>query len=140
MSFKKKNNRDRTFKVSGLRKESPSLVDSVKRREFIYIPPNILSNEKRNKMIENEKMSKLFTKDRRQKAKNDFIDRAMFNQEKSKIKKAKLKEKFYDFNFKPEINHKRINIYSKKFHKNVYKKTFDKRILKKSFGKNNIFN
>lgn len=106
-------------------------MDSVKRREFVCVPPTMLSNEKRNKMIEKEKMSKLFTKDRRQKAKIDFMDRAMFNLEKQKIKKAKLKEKFYDYKFKPEINQKRINIYSKKFHKNIYKKTFDKRISSK---------
>ena len=130
-SFKKSVKIGSDFKASGLRKESPSLVDSVKRREFVCVPPKLLSNEKRNKMIEKEKMSKLFTKERRKQAKNDFMDRAMFNLEKTKIKKAKLKDKFYNYNFKPQINQKRINIYSKKLHKNVYKKSFDKRISSK---------
>jgi hypothetical protein len=113
-------------------------MDAVKRHEFIQVPPKHLSNEKRNKMIESEKMSKLFTKTRRKQAKNDFMDRTQFNLEKQKINKKKLKEKFYNYNFKPQINHKRINIYSNKLHKNVYTKAFDKR-NSKTQNTNGIF-
>jgi hypothetical protein len=125
MNFRKKY-REEDFKVTKTRRESPNVMDAVKRHEFIQVPPKVLNNDTRNKMIENEKMSKLFTKERRKQAKNDFMDRTMFNLEKQKINKKKLKDKYYNYNFKPQINQKRINIYSKKLHKNVYKKTFDK--------------
>lgn len=100
------------------------MIDSVKRREFKFVAPKELPNERRNKMIEQEKMSKLFTKDRRQKAKIDFMDRTMFNLEKQKLNKQKLHKKYYDYDFRPEINHKRINIYAPKLHKNVYDRRF----------------
>jgi hypothetical protein len=127
--MKAKNEED--FRVKGLRKESPSMVDAVKRHEFVNVRPKEISNEKRNKMIESEKMSKLFTKDRRKKAKNDFMDRTVFNLEKQKMNKKRLQEKYYNYDFKPEINRKRINIYDKKLHKNVYKKNFDRSSGKK---------
>ena len=126
MSFRKRFKQE-DFKVTKNRRESPNVMDAVKRHEFIHVPPKVLNNDTRNKMIESEKMSKLFTKDRRRQAKSDFMDRTMFNLEKQKINKKKLSDKYYNYNFKPQINHKRINIYSKKLHKNVYKKTFDKR-------------
>ena len=100
------------------------MIDSVKRREFKFVAPKELPNERRNKMIEQEKMSKLFTKDRRQQARIDFMDRTVFNLEKQKINKQKLQKKYYDFDFRPEINHKRINIYAPKLHKNVYDRRF----------------
>ena len=126
LSFKKKS-QQRDFKVTKLRKESPNVVDSVKRHEFVFVPPKIVANEERNKMREKEKMSKLFTKERRKQAKSDFMDRTMFNLQKQKINKEKLKEKFYNYNFQPEINKKRIDIYSGNPHKNVYSKTFEKK-------------
>lgn len=119
--------RESNFKEVGLRKESPSLIDAVKRREFKFVAPKQLPNDLRNKMIEQEKMSKLFTKDRRRQAKLDFMDRTQFNIEKQKLNKQRLQQKYYDFDFKPEINQRRINIYGTKLHKNVYKKSFDRR-------------
>lgn len=135
-SSRKRNEED--FKVRGLRKESPSIVDAVKRHEFMNVPPQELSNDKRNKMIEREKMSKLFTRDRRQKAKNDFMDRAMFNVEKQKLNKKKLQEKYYNYDFKPQINKNRINIYKGNNHKNVYTKTIEKQKPTERNGMNKI--
>lgn len=132
----KKKARKGDFKDIGIRKESPGLIDSVKRREFKFVAPKELPNDRRNKMIEQGKMSKLFTKDRRKKAKSDFMDRTMFNLEKQKINKQKLQKKYYDYNFQPEINQKRINIYAPKLHKNVYQRTFKtkKQELRQSEG------
>lgn len=79
-----------------------------------------LNNKKRNKMKEKEKMSRLFTRNRRKEAVEDFKTRMEMNKQKSKMKKAALEKKYYDFSFKPKTNHKRIKIYNKKLPRNVY--------------------
>ena len=67
-----------------------------------------MNNKKRNKFIESEKMSKLFTKKRRVLAKNDFQDRVQMNLIKQKLRKKELEKKYYDFSFKPQINKKKF--------------------------------
>ena len=70
--------------------------------------------------MESAKMSKLFTKDRRVMAKADFDSRLELTLQKKRIKQKQLEKKFYDFDFKPKINKRRININPKSLHKNVY--------------------
>ena len=89
----------------------------------------------RNKMMMKEKMSTLFTKNRRIAALNDFEMRLEMTLQKKKLKKKILEDKYYDFDFKPRTNKRRINIYSKKIPDNVLntikKKTKPKKKLKR---------
>ena len=79
-----------------------------------------LNNKIRNKYKEKEKMSLLFTRDRRKEARQDFSHRMEMNKQKAKMKKKRLEMKYYDFSFKPKTNRKRIKIYNKKLPRNVY--------------------
>lgn len=67
-------------------------------------------------------MSKLFTKKRRVGAKEDFQMRVEMTLQKQKLKKKELIKKYYNYDFKPQINKKRININPKNLHKNVFKR------------------
>ena len=85
-------------------------------------------------MMVKEKMSKLFTKKRRIDALSDFESRLELTLQKKKLKKKELEQKYYDFDFKPQTNKKRINIYSKKLPKkvvNTIKKKEKQSIMKK---------
>ena len=79
-----------------------------------------LNNKIRNKYKEKEKMSLLFTRDRRKEARQDFSHRMEMNKQKAKMKKKRLEMKYYDFSFKPKTNRNRIKIYNKKLPRNVY--------------------
>ena len=105
------------------------MKDGVVRHEFIQVKPKYVRAEERNKMIEQGKMSKLFTKDRRKQAKDDFKDRVEYNIQKKKHKKKELQKRFYNYDFKPSINKRRINLNPKKLHKNVYTKKATKKVL-----------
>lgn len=91
-----------------------------------------INNKIRNKFVEKEKMSHTFTKNRRVKAKGDFQRRLEFNSQKRKMKKRELEKKYYNYDFNPKINQKRININPKNLPSHVYK---TKKVLK---GKGNI--
>lgn len=103
-------------------------------------------------MIE-EKMSTLFTKQRRVNALKDFQARLEMTLQKKKLKKKELEKRFYDYDFKPKTNKKRINIYNNKVpakvkntlkkkqktsraKNRVYKKAVNQMTIKKSYKKN----
>ena len=52
-----------------MQKESAELTDSVQRNQYRSTEAGLINNKKRNKMIEQMKMSKLFTQDRKRNAK-----------------------------------------------------------------------
>jgi hypothetical protein len=91
---------------------------------------NELDKKTRSRLKEQEKMSKLFTKSRRTEGKKQFKNRVEMNKQRAKIKKKNLEKKYYDFDFKPKINKKRINIYSRNMPSNVIKELEKKKELK----------
>ena len=89
-----------------------------------------LDKKTRSRLKEHEKMSKLFTKSRRTEAKKHFKSRLEMNQQKAKIKKRQLEKKFYDFDFKPKTNKKRIDIYARNLPSKVIQELEKKKQLK----------
>lgn len=92
-----------TFKVRSERK-SADRRDAVERRKFQNVSAAIVGTELKNRMVEKEKMSKLFTKNRRIKARADFDQRVKYNLEKARVKKKELQKKYYNYDFTPKIN------------------------------------
>lgn len=113
-------------------KTTDCIAGSSKRYEYEHLAPGTINNKVRNRMMEKEKMSKTFTIDRRKEARHDFDSRMEFNLQKRKIKKKELEKKFYNYNFQPKINKKRINIYSSKAPK-VTPRVHMKEIREKSY-------
>ena len=83
------------------------------RNTFREVGANEIDRKTRNELMVEEQMSKLFTKKRRIEALSDFEMRLEMTLQKKKLKKKALEKKYYDFDFKPRTNKKRINIYSK---------------------------
>ena len=81
------------------------------RNEVRPVEQNEVDRKTRNAMMVEEKMSKLFTKKRRVAALRDFGMRLEMTLQKKKLKKKNLEKKYYDYDFKPRTNKKRINIY-----------------------------
>jgi hypothetical protein len=129
---KRQNNQSRSKSMSrSIRMSRPSskefTMTGTKRNKFNQIRPGgFITVDARNKMIEKEKMSKLFTKDRRNLAKKDFKERVQYNLQKKVIKSKQLEEKLYNYDFQPAINKSRINLKPKKLHKNVYSRVSNK--------------
>ena len=96
--------RERSSENFKVRSERKSADAQVERREFQNVSSAIVGTELKNKMVEKEKMSKLFTRERRIKARADFDQRVKYNLAKSKLKKKELQKKYYDYDFKPKIN------------------------------------
>lgn len=90
------------------------MFGGTNRNPIQHIPKARINNKKRNLLIENEKMSKLFTKKRRITAKTDFQDRVQMNLIKKKQKMKDLENKFYNFSFKPKTNRKKTSKIKKK--------------------------
>lgn len=85
-----------------------------------YIPKNIDINEMRNinemrgsNYMLNHRMWKLNNKKKKMKQLSDFEVRLEMTLQKKKLKKKELEKKYYDYNFKPNTNKKRIKIYNK---------------------------
>ena len=100
------------------------------RHEIQQFGVNQTDKKTRGKLKEREQMSKLFTKSRRKKAKKQFKSRLEMTLQKKKIKKRELEKKYYDYNFKPNTNKKRINIYSRTLPDNVIRELEKKKELK----------
>lgn len=75
-------------------------------------------------------MSKLFTKSRRNEAKKQFKTRMEFNLQKKKVKKKQLERKYYNLDFKPKTNRKRIDIYSRAMPSKVVRELEKKKELR----------
>ena len=111
-------------------------LNSTRRNQYTEVAPGQINNKKRNRRMEDGKMSKLFTRDRRKDAKTDFDQRRDFNLHKKEAHKKELEDRFYNFDFQPKINKKRININPKNLPPNVYrKKTHINRIYAKKMEK-----
>jgi hypothetical protein len=72
---------------------------------------NDMDRKTRNQLMIEEKMSTLFTKERRVEALKDFQSRLELTLQKKKLKKKELEKRFYGYDFKPKVNKKRIDIY-----------------------------
>jgi hypothetical protein len=91
---------------------------------------NDLDKKTRSRLKEREKMSKLFTKSRRTEAKKQFKSRVEMNLQKQKLRKKKLEKKYYDYDFKPKTNKRRIDIYSRAMPLKVVKELEKKKELR----------